>query len=266
MASPGRLTAKTALVTGAGSGLGRASAVRFAAEGARVACVDLDTAAAAEAAEELRALGASALPLTADVTSDVDTRRMVGQTLDHFGALDIVFANAGVSGTGSAGGTDEQHWDRVIDTNLKGVWLSSKYALAHMAERGGGSVINQASLGGLVGIPGIFPYAAAKGGVVSMTKQMAVEYGPSNIRVNAICPGTIPTPLVERSRAEGATGAPLPTEEANAAAAQRFPLRRLGEVDGGSAGPVPGQRRSELDQRRHLQRRRRPRRPMIPVQ
>ncbi|GAA3742170.1 NAD(P)-dependent dehydrogenase (short-subunit alcohol dehydrogenase family) [Spinactinospora alkalitolerans] len=230
MRTPGRLAGKVALVTGAGSGLGRASALRFAEEGAAVACVDLDRAAADRVAEEIEGLGHPATALSADVSRAEDAERMTAGALARFGRIDVVFANAGVSGAGSAADTTEEDWDRIIGVNLKGVWLTSKYALPHMVERGRGVIINQASMGGLVGIAGIFPYTAAKGGVIAMTKQMAVEYGPANIRVNAICPGTIFTPLVARSRQERGADA-RSDAEANAAAALRFPLRRLGEVE-----------------------------------
>ncbi|MFD1815361.1 SDR family NAD(P)-dependent oxidoreductase [Rhodococcus gannanensis] len=232
MSSTGRLAGKIALITGAGSGLGRASALRFAAEGAAVAVVDLDLAAAESVSAEITAAGGRALPVTANVTSDADSQRMVAETLAEFGQLDIVFANAGVNGSGNAADTTEDEWDKVIAVNLKGVWLTSKYALPHMIERRTGSIINQASMGGLIGLPGIFPYTAAKGGVVAMTKQMAVTYGPDNVRVNAICPGTIPTPLVYQSRVDRGAATPDADQVAlDADAAARFPLRRLGTPD-----------------------------------
>ncbi|MEW2354402.1 SDR family NAD(P)-dependent oxidoreductase [Spirillospora sp. NPDC029432] len=222
----GRLDGKNTLITGAGSGLGRATALRFAREGARVAVVDRDIETAKAVAAEI---GPAALPLAADVTSRAQTEDATRSAIGAFGHLDAVFANAGISGTGTAAETSEEQWDRVVDVNLKGVWLTGRAVLPHLVERGEGVIINMASMGGLVGIAGIFPYTAAKGGVVAMTKQMAVEYGPSGVRVNAICPGTIFTPLVAESRA--ARGVPGRTdEEANADAAQRFPLRRLGEV------------------------------------
>lgn len=228
MTTNGRLAGKIALVTGAGSGLGRASALRFAAEGAAVAVADLDTAAADAVTAEITAAGGRALPVTVDVTSDADSRRMIAATLAEFGCLDIVFANAGINGAGNAADTTEEEWDRVVAINLKGVWLTSKYALPHMIERRTGSIINQASMGGLIGLPGIFPYAAAKGGVIAMTRQMAVTYGPDNVRVNAICPGTIPTPLVYRSRVERGAAPDADQAALDADAAARFPLRRLG--------------------------------------
>ncbi|GAB7100582.1 SDR family NAD(P)-dependent oxidoreductase [Thermobifida fusca] len=230
MAISGRLTDKIALITGAGSGFGRASALRFAAEGASVVCVDRNADAAHSAADDIAAAGGTALALTADVSSAADAERMTTTTLEHFGRIDIVFANAGIPGSGDAHTTTEEEWDRVIAINLKGVWLTSKYALPHMVERRSGVIINQASVGGLIGIPGIFPYAAAKGGVISMTRQMAAAYAPHNIRVNAICPGGVYTPLVELSRQKrGLTASSV--EEANAIAARNYPLGRLGTVE-----------------------------------
>jgi len=226
----GRLDDKSALITGAGSGLGRASALRFAEEGAAVAVVDRDGAAADAVAAEIAAHGGRAVGIAADVTSPGDCEAMTATAIAELGRLDVVFANAGISGTGSAADLDVAAWDRVIAVNLTGVWLTSRYALPHMQERGSGVVLNQASMGGLIGIPGIFPYTAAKGGVIAMTRQMAVEYGPRGVRVNAICPGTVYTPLVQASRDAG-TAPGVDVEEANAAAAQRFPLRRLGTVD-----------------------------------
>ncbi|UGQ11595.1 glucose 1-dehydrogenase [Yinghuangia sp. ASG 101] len=230
MGTSGRLSGKNAIITGAGSGLGAATALRFGAEGAAVACADRDSAAAEDTAARIRAAGGRAIALHTDVTSVADTEKMAADAIAAFGTVDILFSNAGVEGAGNAADVTEQLWDRVIDVNLKGVWLCAKAVLPHMVAAGGGVIINQASMGALVGIDNIFPYTAAKGGVVAMTKQMAVSYGPENIRVNAICPGTIPTPLVYRSRVErGVAGADGGDQAAlDAQVAQRFPLRRLG--------------------------------------
>ena len=232
MSTTGRLAGKTALITGAGSGLGRATALRFAQEGAEVACVDLNLAAAQEVAREISSNGTRAIGLAADVSSATDSEKMVADAIDQLGRIDILFANAGIAGTGNAADITEDLWDKVIDINLKGVWLSAKYVLPHMIERGEGVIINQASMGGLVGINGIFPYTAAKGGVIAMTKQMAATYGPNGVRVNAICPGTIPTPLVYRSREERGD-APADNNHSikDAEVAKRFPLQRLGVPD-----------------------------------
>ncbi|MCJ0905425.1 SDR family NAD(P)-dependent oxidoreductase [Rhodococcus sp. ARC_M6] len=232
MSTTGRLAGKTALITGAGSGLGRATALRFAEEGAAVACVDLNLTAAQAVTQEIRERGGRAIGLAADVSSSADSEKMVSDAIEQLGRVDILFANAGVAGTGNAADISEDLWDKVIDINLKGVWLSAKYVLPHMIERGEGVIINQASMGGLVGINGIFPYTAAKGGVIAMTKQMAVTYGPNGVRVNAICPGTIPTPLVYRSREErGDAPANADHSAKDAEVSKRFPLQRLGTPD-----------------------------------
>lgn len=227
-----RLEGKTAIITGGGSGLGRASVLRFAAEGASVVVADRDVTAAETVATEVRSAGGSALAVELDVTNLASNEVMVAAALEQYGAVDVLFANAGIPGNGNADTTTEDEFDRVIAVNLKGVWLSARAVLPHLVARGGGSIINQASMGGMIGLDGIFPYTAAKGAVIAMTKQMAIAHGPANIRVNAICPGTIPTPLVRAAReGSGATIAPDQHLVLDAEAAMRFPLRRLGVPD-----------------------------------
>lgn len=224
-----RLREKVAIVTGAGSGLGRASAVRFAGEGARVVCADLRRDAVDAVVEEIRAAGGSATGRATDVTVDSECEAMTQLALDTFGRIDIVFACAGIVGVGTAASTAVSDWDRVIATNLTSKWLSFRHALPGMIAQGSGSVIVQASIGGIIGVPGIFPYAAAKGGCIAMVRQAAADLGPSGIRVNAIAPGTIVTPLVTESWRQGggiSPGADL--DESMRLAAERFPLRRLG--------------------------------------
>lgn len=205
--------------------------MRFAEEGASVAVVDLDLAAAEAVADKLTA-SRPAFALRVDVTSGAACDDMVAQTIGRFGHVDVLFSNAGITGNGSADDITEDHWDRVIAVNLKSVWLCAKAVLPHMIERRSGSIINQASMAALIGINGIFPYTAAKGGVTAMTKQMAVTYGPDNIRVNAICPGTVPGPFVYKSRAERGDAPVDGNEEIkNNEIAQRFPLRRLGKPE-----------------------------------
>lgn len=213
---------RTVLITGGGSGFGRATAARFVEEGARVALLDLHGGAVQAAAE---ALGDRVLPLVADVSSPEAMEAAAQRVLDEWGGVDVIFANAGIEGVGTAADLSITDWHKVIAVNLTGVWLTSKYLLPSMVERGSGSIINTASTGGLVGVPGIFPYAAAKGGVVGMTRQMAIDYAQWNIRVNAICPGAIVTPLVERNwRQKG-----LEVDEQTELLAQRYPLGR-GEI------------------------------------
>jgi NAD(P)-dependent dehydrogenase (short-subunit alcohol dehydrogenase family) len=230
----GRLSGKVAIVTGAGSGLGRASALRFASEGAAVLCADLNEASAAEVVAQIETRHGAARCLRVDVTQAADTEHMAAFALQAFGRIDVLLANAGIAGVGSVTTTTEQVWERVLAVNLTGVWLSNKAVVPAMEAQGGGSVINQASIGGLVGFSGILPYAAAKAGVIGLTRQAAIEYGAKNIRFNAICPGTVVTPLVTRTYEERggiAMGSQQSLDEALQANAKRYPLQRLGTVD-----------------------------------
>lgn len=232
---PGRLLGKATIVTGAGSGIGAAAAALFAAEGATVTCADINGDAARAVAAEI---GAGALGLEVDVGDPAACEAMVASTVEAFGAVDAVYANAGIAGSGRAGDVSIEDWDRVLRVNLTGVWLSIKYAIPHMVAAGGGSLVLQASVGGVIGVPGIAPYAAAKAGVIGLARQMAVDYGPDGIRVNAICPGTVPTPLVratyERRGGFAATAnapADASIDDLIQAATVRHPIGRLGTVD-----------------------------------
>ena len=231
----GRLANKIAIVTGAGSGIGEAAAQLFAAEGAKVACADINGDAARANAKRI---GDAAIAVQVDVADPSAAERMVAETVAAFGGVDAVYANAGVAGPGRAGEVDLDEWNRVIGINLTGVWLSIKYALPHMITAGSGSLVLQSSVGALIGVPGIASYAAAKGGVIGLTRQMAVDYGPQGIRVNAICPGTVPTPLVratyEKRGGFSATADAPPDasiDELIDAAKVRHPIGRLGTVE-----------------------------------
>jgi NAD(P)-dependent dehydrogenase (short-subunit alcohol dehydrogenase family) len=229
-----RLKDKVAIVTGAASGLGKASAEMFARQGASVVCADINGEGAALTAKEIGEAGGRAVGVQVDLVDDADAKRMTDLALSTFGQVDIVFACAGIAGIGTAGDTSMEEWQRVNDVNLTSKWLSFKHAIPNMVERGSGSIIVQTSIGGMIGVPGIFPYAAAKAGCIGMVKQAAVEYGPSGLRVNGIAPGNVPTPLVvetyRRGGGMGAAGSDS-VEEGFKKAAAMYPLRRLGEPE-----------------------------------
>jgi NAD(P)-dependent dehydrogenase (short-subunit alcohol dehydrogenase family) len=227
-----RLQGKRTIVTGAGSGIGATAAALFASEGAQVICADINGDAVAALAAEI---GSAAKAVQVDVADPASCENMVAETMAAFGGVDAVYSNAGIAGPGRAGDISLEDWNRVLSINLTGKWLAVKYALPHMIEAGGGSLVLQASVGGIVGVPGIAAYAAAKAGVIGLTKQMAVDYGPDNIRVNAVCPGTVPTPLVRETYEQrggfastAAVGEDATIDDMIDAASARHPIGRVG--------------------------------------
>jgi NAD(P)-dependent dehydrogenase (short-subunit alcohol dehydrogenase family) len=193
-----RLEGKVCLITGAGSGIGLASARLFAAERAAVAVADIDEAAAASAVSELIVAGADAAAYRVDVTDPDDCERLARAVVERWGRIDVLFNNAGIAGIGPVHETSVELWDRVIAVNVRGVFLVARAVLPHMIGAGRGSIINMSSCIAEIGLANRASYAASKGAVLSLTRQMQADYAANGIRVNALLPGTIHTPFVDR--------------------------------------------------------------------
>ncbi|MFW2339587.1 MAG: SDR family oxidoreductase, partial [Acidimicrobiia bacterium] len=219
-----RLKDKVALITGAGNGIGRETALLFSAEGAAVVAVDLDEGALAEVVEEIKANGGKALGTVADVSSATGCRSMVAAAESEFGRLDILFNNAGImmSEDGDAVSTDEDVWDKTMAVNAKGVYLGCKYGIPAILRAGGGSIINTASFVAIVGAatPQL-AYTASKGAVLALTRELAVVHARDGIRVNALCPGPLRTELLMSF---------LDTEEKRQRRLVHVPMGRFGEA------------------------------------
>ena len=222
----GKLTGKRALITGAASGIGRATALLFAREGAAVAVVDVDDIGGRVVVQTILDRGGQAIFVRGDVTQAADCQRAVQETVDRLGGLDILFNNAGIIRRATVIDTSEEEWERVMAVNVKSIFLLGKYAVPAMAQSGGGAIVNTASGWGLVGGRNAVSYCASKGAVVNLTRAMALDHGAQNIRVNCVCPGDTDTPML-RSEAQQ-LGEP---EDAFLAEAADRPLQRIGRPE-----------------------------------
>jgi len=195
----GAFEGKVALVTGASSGIGKATAEAFAREGARVVVSDVEVTAGRELVAAIEATGGTATFVECDVSSAAEVENMVSHVRSAYGRLDCAFNNAGIEGDmANTVDCSEENWDRTLAVNLKGVWLCMKHEIPVMLEDAGGAIVNCASVAGLVGFRNLPAYCASKGGIVELTRATALEYADQGIRVDAICPGVIRTPMVER--------------------------------------------------------------------
>ena len=215
---------QVAIVTGASSGMGLATAEAFARAGAAVVLADVNETALRDATDDLTAAGHQAIGVACDVSEERQVAAMVERAVSEFGRLDLAFNNAGVQAPPTdAADEPAELFDRVNAVNLRGVWACMKHELRQMRAQGSGAIVNNSSLGGLVGLPGRAAYHASKHGVIGLTKSAALEYAPRGIRINAICPGTIETPMVAEMIAKGE----LDMDEAIA----NQPIARLGRAD-----------------------------------
>lgn len=214
---------KTALITGAASGIGRATALAFARRGANVIVNDVDQVAGEQTVTLMQGMPGTGLFVAGDVSHDADAAALVAAALQAYGHLDCAFNNAGIQGELSpTHECTEQNWDRIVAINLKGVWLCMKHQIAQMLAQGGGAIVNNSSNFGLVGSIGMPAYSAAKHGVIGLTKTAALECAKRGVRVNAVCPGPVQTPLVDRIVAA--------KPEIVSAIEEREPIGRMGEA------------------------------------
>ena len=197
-----RLVGKRAVVTGAGRGLGASVAELFAREGARVVVSDVDSTSAHGTARRIVDAGGEAVGLHADVTSAADAERLTQVAVERFGGLDVLVNNAGIASAGTVCEVTPQEWDRVLAINLKGAYLCSRFAVAHMARSGGGSIVCISSASGVIGQQAQVAYNVSKHGVIGLVRCMALDHAADGIRVNAVCPGVMRTPMLDALSAE----------------------------------------------------------------
>lgn len=212
---------KVVLVTGASTGIGRATALKFAQEGAKVVICDVNEDGGQRTLMDIKKITDNCFFVKCDISQEKDIKDLIQKTIDKFGRLDVAYNNAGVEGqpTSTTDCTSEA-WDKVININLKGVWMCMKYEIQQMLKQGGGKIINCSSIAGLVGFEALPAYVASKHGVLGLTKTAALEYASKNIRVNALCPGVIETPMLTRF-----------TQGHNEVMAEQVPMKRVGQPE-----------------------------------
>ena len=215
-----RLQDRVAVITGAGSGIGRAMSLLFAREGARVLAADLDGAAAEETAAQV---GAQCVAMRVDASQPDEVRAMIERAVAEMGRIDVLCNNAGIGSTTDVVDCEPDDWDRVMTVNVRSVFLGCKYAVPHMVRQGRGAIVNTASVAGMVGVPKRASYCASKGAVIALTRQVAMDFVKQGVRVNCVCPGTVDSPWVERLLAGVDDRA-----AARAALEARQPMGRLG--------------------------------------
>jgi NAD(P)-dependent dehydrogenase (short-subunit alcohol dehydrogenase family) len=213
----GKLQNKVAVITGGASGIGAATAKLFVSEGAKVVLVDLNEEKGKAFEAELKALNADALFVKANITSEEDVANIFKQTIEAFGKVDVVFNNAGIGRVQPSHDLEYSEWRNTVNVDLDGVFLVAREAIREMLKAGGGTIVNTASMYGWVGSPGSAAYNAAKGGVINLTRSLALEYAEQNIRVNSLCPGFIDTPIIP--------------EESKQVLASMTPMKRLGQAE-----------------------------------
>ena len=226
-----RLDGKRALITGAGSGMGRAAALLFAREGCAVAVADIDATAVASVVREIEAAGGRVSGHICNVTEEQSVAECVAAAAKNLGGLDVCWANAGTGDSGSVVSTPLEHWERVLRINLTGMFLTAKYVVPHMLDAGGGSIMFTSSAAVMAGVPGVVSNMGAKGGVLGLTRQISAEYVSQRIRANAICPGVINTPALIDSLTTWDELQGLPRGTNLADMIKNHPLGRLGEPE-----------------------------------
>jgi NAD(P)-dependent dehydrogenase (short-subunit alcohol dehydrogenase family) len=221
---------KIAIVTGAASGIGKATALTFGREGAKVMCADINAEGAEAVARTIADTGGEAASIKTDVIEEDDIKEMISATVTRWGRLDVLYNNAGIGTGNPVTQVSIEEWDRIIDINLRGVFLGTKHAILEMLKTGGGAIINTASDAGLMGTPMLSAYCASKGGVVMFTKATAVEWARMGIRVNCVCPGVIRTPILDPMLQMAKAGG-ISEEQVWARMGKTHPIGRVGNPE-----------------------------------